>query len=354
MFLQCIPIYCKHRFYFISLDNHREFIPMLSPVKQSRNQNQWFNFNLQTSPTKVWRVVAFNIGSHSTLKKQQQQRNKKRKQGQSCHIQPAAECTDCTKVWHLFWLCSSQATSHVCHFTPTWHNNNSETNFPINKLTRENVNDECLIVPQVMETYKRLMEGSETPVNCKNCTSQIMPRTPYVVTANALPWSSLPKVDREAFQNRCIIYHIKACPGLRKYKSNIHPGVWAFEHHFHYNTDVEKSAPDSSDSNSDSTSDSPDSDCHSPTSSSSKSSQSTQSEPPPTINHNCNCDQATIYSALDTEKEVVLNDKGYQFISLSYKPTPTPWHKVNHKPPDERTIDADRVRIRNAKRKLSY
>ena len=139
MFLQCIPIYYKHRFYFISLDNHREFIHMLSPVKQSRNQNQWFNFNLQTSPTKVWRVVAFNIGSHSTLKKQQQQRNKKRKQGQSCHIQPAAECTDCTKVWHLFWLCSSQATSQVCHFTSTCHNNNSETNFPINKLIRENV-----------------------------------------------------------------------------------------------------------------------------------------------------------------------------------------------------------------------
>ena len=92
----------------------------------------------------------------------------------------------------------------------------------------------------------------------------------------------------------------------------------------------------------------------SPTSSSSESSQSTQSEPPPTINHNCNCDQATIYSALDTEKEVVLNNEGYQFISLSYKPTPTLCYKVNHKPPDERTTDADRVRIRNAKRKLSY
>ena len=104
--------------------------------------------------------------------------------------------------------------------------------------------DECLIVPQVIETYKRLMEGSETPVNRKNRTSQDMARTPYVLTANALPWSSL-QVDREAFQNRCIIYHIKPCPGLRKYKSNIHPGTWAFEHHFYYNTDVEKTPPDS-------------------------------------------------------------------------------------------------------------
>lgn len=49
------------------LDNHRGYIHNLSPVKRSRNQNQWFEFNLQTSPSKLKRVVGFNIASHSIL-----------------------------------------------------------------------------------------------------------------------------------------------------------------------------------------------------------------------------------------------------------------------------------------------
>ena len=56
-------------FNFISpfLDNHRGYIQNLSPIKRSRNQNQWFDFDLQTSPSKLRRVVGFNIASHSTL-----------------------------------------------------------------------------------------------------------------------------------------------------------------------------------------------------------------------------------------------------------------------------------------------
>ena len=44
--------------------------------------------------------------------------------------------------------------------------------------TRVIHHDECVIVPQVMKTYKRLMEGADTPVNRKNKTSQMMKRTP--------------------------------------------------------------------------------------------------------------------------------------------------------------------------------
>ena len=49
------------------LDNYRRFIQNLSPIKRSRNKNQWFDFDLQTSPSKSRRVVEFNIASHSIL-----------------------------------------------------------------------------------------------------------------------------------------------------------------------------------------------------------------------------------------------------------------------------------------------
>lgn len=48
-------------------DNHRGYIQNLSPIKRSRNQNQWYDFDLQTSPSKLRRVVGFNIANHSML-----------------------------------------------------------------------------------------------------------------------------------------------------------------------------------------------------------------------------------------------------------------------------------------------
>lgn len=48
-------------------DIHRGFIHDLSLVKRSRNDNQWYEFNLQTSPSKIRRVVGFNIRCHPTL-----------------------------------------------------------------------------------------------------------------------------------------------------------------------------------------------------------------------------------------------------------------------------------------------
>lgn len=54
---------------FISsfLDNQHGYIQNLSPIKRSRNQNQWYDFDLQTSPSKLRRVVGFNIANHSML-----------------------------------------------------------------------------------------------------------------------------------------------------------------------------------------------------------------------------------------------------------------------------------------------
>ena len=39
----------------------------MSLVKRSRSDNQWYEFNLQTSPSKIRRVVGFNIRGHPTL-----------------------------------------------------------------------------------------------------------------------------------------------------------------------------------------------------------------------------------------------------------------------------------------------
>lgn len=49
-----------------SLESLCGFIHNLSPVKRSK-RTDWFDFHLQTSPSKVQRVVGFNIPSHSTF-----------------------------------------------------------------------------------------------------------------------------------------------------------------------------------------------------------------------------------------------------------------------------------------------
>ena len=47
----------------------RGFIQKLSPIRRSRSvKTDWFEFNLQTSPTKKRRVVGFNTSVHTELK----------------------------------------------------------------------------------------------------------------------------------------------------------------------------------------------------------------------------------------------------------------------------------------------
>ena len=87
-----------------SQSNTRGFVHNLSPVKRSRNQNQWFEFNLQTSPTKVKRVAGFNIASHCQLQEHEESKTAvvlkthKRKQRPLYYIQPAVKCQGCTSI----------------------------------------------------------------------------------------------------------------------------------------------------------------------------------------------------------------------------------------------------------------
>ena len=48
-------------------DIHRGFVHDVSLVKRSGSDNQWCEFNLQTSLSKIRRVVGFNIRCHPTL-----------------------------------------------------------------------------------------------------------------------------------------------------------------------------------------------------------------------------------------------------------------------------------------------
>ena len=73
--IHCLQLYLTHvSFDFFSLDSLCGFIHNLSPVKQSR-KTDWFEFHLQTSPSKVQRVVGFNIPSHSTFSEHNKSKN---------------------------------------------------------------------------------------------------------------------------------------------------------------------------------------------------------------------------------------------------------------------------------------
>lgn len=127
------------------------------------------------------------------------------------------------------------------------------------------------------------------------------------MTANALPWLSLPHVDQEAFKNRCIIWNIRTCPGLRKYPKDIHPGAWAFQHHFYTDTDVEGSTHTISSSSGDSSSDSTDNHSDSPSSEESSVWTDEESNRTPVLGSpkpNCHCTKGHILSDLDTPQEV--------------------------------------------------
>ena len=62
-------------FYIPFIDINHGFVHNLSPIKRSKSKSQWYDFTLQTSPTKVRRVVGFNIPSHSSLMEYQESKN---------------------------------------------------------------------------------------------------------------------------------------------------------------------------------------------------------------------------------------------------------------------------------------
>ena len=54
---------------FLLLENKHGYVHNISPVKRStKSKNEWFDFHLQVSPTKVQRVVGFDQTKHQRIK----------------------------------------------------------------------------------------------------------------------------------------------------------------------------------------------------------------------------------------------------------------------------------------------
>ena len=56
---------CFSPYYFSIADSNVGYIHSLSPIKKARSGKLYYNFDLQTSPTKFTRVVGFNKNSHA-------------------------------------------------------------------------------------------------------------------------------------------------------------------------------------------------------------------------------------------------------------------------------------------------
>ena len=63
-------IHCLFNMYLLifSLESLRGFVHNLSPVLKRSKRPNWFEFHLQTSPSKVQRVVGFNIDDSEYMK----------------------------------------------------------------------------------------------------------------------------------------------------------------------------------------------------------------------------------------------------------------------------------------------
>lgn len=98
------------------LDRHSGYIHNLSPIKRTRNQNQWYNFYFQTSPSKLRRVVGFNIATHSMLQGHEASKTavtlKNTKQNSNNDIifnqQSTLNSKGNTNLWYWFWLPNHQ------------------------------------------------------------------------------------------------------------------------------------------------------------------------------------------------------------------------------------------------------
>lgn len=65
MYLHVIVTYVSDRYIFPIADTDAGFIHSLSPLKRARNGRDYYNFTLQTSPTKFTKVIGFDKKSHT-------------------------------------------------------------------------------------------------------------------------------------------------------------------------------------------------------------------------------------------------------------------------------------------------
>jgi hypothetical protein len=88
------------------------------------------------------------------------------------------------------------------------------------------VAEEFMIIPELADQLKLLMEGSECKVAVKHQSDSYINRTPLLCTTNNSITQWLHGNDKVAIQNRVYLHQTKACPGLKEVEKPLNPRMW--------------------------------------------------------------------------------------------------------------------------------
>lgn len=90
------------------------------------------------------------------------------------------------------------------------------------------LHQEALFAKPSYEVFKLVMEGALTEVAVKGKTNALLPRIPYIITCNVIPWAMADPQDARAFENRCLKYEFQCCPRLRDFREDgdMNPEIW--------------------------------------------------------------------------------------------------------------------------------
>lgn len=90
------------------------------------------------------------------------------------------------------------------------------------------LHQEALFAKASYETFKLVMEGALTEVAVKGKPNATLPRVPYIITCNVLPWNQADPADARAFENRCMRYEFAYCPDLKDFArdGDMNPEMW--------------------------------------------------------------------------------------------------------------------------------
>ena len=90
------------------------------------------------------------------------------------------------------------------------------------------LHQEALFAKPAYEIFKLVMEGALTEVAVKGKPNALLPRIPYIITCNVIPWAMADPQDARAFENRCLKYEFQCCPRLRDFREDgdINPEMW--------------------------------------------------------------------------------------------------------------------------------
>ena len=90
------------------------------------------------------------------------------------------------------------------------------------------LHQEALFAKPSYEVFKLVMEGALTEVAVKGKSNALLPRIPYIITCNVIPWAMADPADARAFENRCLKYEFQCCPRLRDYREDgdMNPEMW--------------------------------------------------------------------------------------------------------------------------------